>query len=123
MARMMPRSDVIHLGLLLAALALSYVLPFELLLLSYAILGPVHYLTQISWLHERRYFLPWRWVVLPLIALSVVAINVGTLKLSGLMIWSTFLIGLVAVAQVSLPQRIALAAVAAGLTAALFTQD
>jgi len=53
----MPRADAIHLGLMLLALAVAYVLPFELLLLSYAILGPVHYLTEISWLHDRKYFL------------------------------------------------------------------
>ena len=54
----MPRADAVHLGLMLLALAIAYALPFELLLLSYAILGPVHYLTEISWLHDRRYFLP-----------------------------------------------------------------
>ena len=54
----MRRADTIHAGLLLASLALAYVLPFELLLLSYAILGPAHYFTEISWLHDRRYFLP-----------------------------------------------------------------
>ena len=36
------RADILHLGLLLGAVALSYLLPFELLLLSYAILGPAH---------------------------------------------------------------------------------
>src|SRR5208337_4813876 len=30
--------------------------PFELLLLAYGILGPLHYLTEISWLHDRHYF-------------------------------------------------------------------
>ena len=29
---------------------------FELFLGAYAVLGPLHYLTQISWLHTRRYF-------------------------------------------------------------------
>lgn len=54
------RSHAVHFGLLLAALALAYALPFELLVLSYAILGPAHYLTEISWLHDRKYFLPHR---------------------------------------------------------------
>lgn len=30
--------------------------PFETLLLAYAVLGPLHYLTEISWLHDRNYF-------------------------------------------------------------------
>lgn len=47
----MRRADTVHLGLMLGALALAYVLPFELLLLSYAVLGPAHYFTEISWLH------------------------------------------------------------------------
>jgi hypothetical protein len=58
------RIDLAHLGLLLAALALAYLLPFELLILSYAVLGPAHYLTEISWLHDRRYFLPHRGIAL-----------------------------------------------------------
>jgi hypothetical protein len=35
---------------------LAIVIPFELVLLSYAILGPAHYLTEISWLRERHFF-------------------------------------------------------------------
>src|ERR1043165_8502495 len=34
----------------------AFVLPFELFLFSYAVLGPLHYLTEISWLHDRKYF-------------------------------------------------------------------
>ncbi|TAL28732.1 MAG: hypothetical protein EPN97_14130 [Alphaproteobacteria bacterium] len=44
--------------LMLASLLLAYILPFEGLFLSYAILGPLHYLTQISWLYDRRCFMP-----------------------------------------------------------------
>jgi hypothetical protein len=45
-------------------------------LFAYAVLGPLHYLTEISWLHERKYFLPSRsWgariFILACIALSV----------------------------------------------------
>jgi hypothetical protein len=58
------RAEILHLCLLLAALALSYLLPFELLVLSYAVLGPAHYLTEISWLHDRHYFLPHRGIAI-----------------------------------------------------------
>ena len=34
----------------------AFAFPFELFLFSYAVLGPLHYLTEISWLHDRRYF-------------------------------------------------------------------
>jgi len=63
------RADMLHLALLLGALALSYLLPFELLVLSYTVLGPAHYLTEISWLHDRKYFLPHRGIAL-LLALA-----------------------------------------------------
>ena len=44
--------------LLLVALLFALVWPFETFLLAYAVLGPLHYLTEISWLHDRKYFLP-----------------------------------------------------------------
>jgi hypothetical protein len=43
------------LAMLLSA-GLALVIPFELVLLSYAILGPAHYLTEISWLNGRQFF-------------------------------------------------------------------
>jgi hypothetical protein len=49
--------NYINIGLMLISLCLSIVLPFEILLLSYAILGPLHYLTEISWLKDRNFFL------------------------------------------------------------------
>lgn len=48
--------DWINIVLMLIAAAAAYVLPFEVFLFSYAVLGPLHYLTEISWLHERKYF-------------------------------------------------------------------
>ena len=47
---------------MLARSPLTFVVPFELLLLSYVVLGPAHYVTEISWLHDRKYFLPHRGV-------------------------------------------------------------
>ena len=68
----MRRGDIAHLGLMLAALALAYLLPFELVVLSYAVLGPAHYLTEISWLHDRSYYLPGK---KPAIALAFIALG------------------------------------------------
>lgn len=48
--------DKANLLLLIFAFGIAYLIPFELLLLSYAFLGPLHYLTEISWLHDRKYF-------------------------------------------------------------------
>jgi len=48
--------DWINIGLMLVSACAAFVLPFEVFLFSYAVLGPLHYLTEISWLHERKYF-------------------------------------------------------------------
>ena len=54
------RLDAINIGLMLLSCAVAVIIPLELFLFSYAILGPLHYLTEISWLHDRKYFLPRR---------------------------------------------------------------
>ena len=63
-------ANIVHFGLMLATLALSYLVPFELLLLAYVVLGPAHYATEISWLHDRNYFLPQRNVAIALAAIA-----------------------------------------------------
>lgn len=35
---------------------LAFFSPFETFLFAYAFLGPLHYLTEMSWLHDRQYF-------------------------------------------------------------------
>lgn len=50
--------DGINIGLMFISLVLAYLLPFELFLFSYAVLGPLHYLTEISWLHQKKYYIP-----------------------------------------------------------------
>lgn len=46
----------LNIGLMLLSAAAAFVVPFELFLVSYAVLGPLHYLTELSWLHDRKYF-------------------------------------------------------------------
>jgi hypothetical protein len=53
---MSSKEDYINIGLMVISCGLAFVLPFELFLFSYAVLGPLHYLTEISWLHQRNYF-------------------------------------------------------------------
>jgi hypothetical protein len=48
--------DALNIGLMLFSCCVAIVLPFELFLIVYAILGPLHYLTEISWLHDKKYF-------------------------------------------------------------------
>ena len=57
--------------MLLSCIA-AYLLPFELFLFSYAVLGPLHYLTEISWLHRRDYFTSSKYDYLVFVPLGVI---------------------------------------------------
>jgi hypothetical protein len=48
--------DLLNIGLMGLSLALACARPFETFLLAYAVLGPLHYLTEMSWLHDRKSF-------------------------------------------------------------------
>ena len=61
------RVNYVNIGLMLLSGGLALVVPFYLFLFSYAVLGPLHYLTEISWLHDRNYFLQRKRHVVPLI--------------------------------------------------------
>ena len=42
--------DGLQLFLMLASLLVAFIVPFRLFFLVYAVLGPIHYLTEINWL-------------------------------------------------------------------------
>ena len=66
----------INIFLMLISLIAAYVLPFEVFLFSYAVLGPLHYLTEISWLEKKNYFIKSKsdiWIFV----LMVVVITIG----------------------------------------------
>ncbi len=68
------RVDLLNIGLIIISLALAYLLPFQLFLVSYAVLGPLHYLTEINWLREKKFFTNeprWAWIA-ALFALLIV---------------------------------------------------
>lgn len=117
----MPRTDALHLGLMLSALGLAYILPFELLLIAYAVLGPAHYLTEISWLHDRRYFLSAKSIAMLLTAVAVAAVSVSDAPDSGLLIWIAFVGAALSIGGISWAQRAVLAAILVAVTAALVT--
>ena len=48
--------NFLNIGLMLLSMIAAFVMPFEVFLFAYAFLGPLHYLTEISWLHDRKYF-------------------------------------------------------------------
>jgi hypothetical protein len=60
--------EILNTVLILVSLLLAYCIPFELFVFAYAILGPLHYLTELNWIRDRQYFLDtkhrwWVWVV------------------------------------------------------------
>jgi hypothetical protein len=54
----MKSSSIHHIntGLIVLSCIVAFFIPFELFLFSYAVLGPLHYLTEIGWLHKKNYF-------------------------------------------------------------------
>jgi hypothetical protein len=48
----------LNVVLMIVSCVAAFAAPFHLFLFAYAILGPLHYLTEISWLHDRDYFAP-----------------------------------------------------------------
>jgi hypothetical protein len=116
----MRRADAVHLGLMLLALGLAYTVPFELLLLSYVILGPAHYTTEISWLHERKYFLPHRGVALILAMVAIVAALIDSGSWFGLLMWGAFVACALIAATTTAAQGAILVIGALGLTAIMY---
>lgn len=59
--------DKINLGLIMVSFVLACVLPFELFLFGYAVLGPLHYLTETNWIIDKNYFVSnklWKYIVI-----------------------------------------------------------
>src|SRR5262245_34984255 len=69
-----PAIDLLNIGLMLASAAAALSWPFPTFLFAYAVLGPAHYLTEISWLHDRGYFTKRRTDVLVLVAAGAATI-------------------------------------------------
>lgn len=61
---------------MLGCLALAFIAPFEAFVFSFALLSPLHYFTEISWLHQKQYFAPKKWDFLPLLLLVVALVAV-----------------------------------------------
>ena len=63
--------NFLNIGLMLITSVFAFFLPFETFLLAYAFLGPLHYLTEISWLHDRQYFTKGKYDFVPLLLIGV----------------------------------------------------
>jgi hypothetical protein len=79
--------NLVNIGLMLFSTVVAFLLPFELFLFSYAVLGPLHYLTEISWLHKRNYFIEGKYDFLWLILLGLFG-TFGYFQVEGFDKWS-----------------------------------
>ncbi|MFN3693192.1 MAG: hypothetical protein ACK4SL_03815 [Candidatus Paceibacteria bacterium] len=86
--------DSINSVLLVIAAIPAWLFSFELLILAYAFLGPLHYLTEISWLHDRRYFTLRRYDphILTLVSLVVLFLGVAIVPGSAELVWILLLL-------------------------------
>jgi len=79
--------NLLNIGLMIISCIVAFIIPFELFLFSYAILGPLHYLTEISWLHKRNYFVEGKYDYLWLILLCVFG-TFGYFGMKGFNAWN-----------------------------------
>lgn len=109
--------DRLNIGLIIAAFLAAFFWPYETFVLAYAYLGPLHYLTQISWLHDRKYFLESRKLAIFLIVPAVLWV-VAFLELypftypeRALFVWVSIVAALAFTLTKSLTQRMWLVAI------------
>lgn len=99
--------DLLNIVLIFLSLFISLIVPFELFLFSYAVLGPLHYITEINWLHQKDYFVKdkrYIWILLVLtVSITLVSIfkylNFETLFSGYLLSYSKWLINLLIVSS------------------------
>jgi hypothetical protein len=87
--------------------------------LAYAILGPAHYLTEISWLHDRRYFLPHRGFAALLGIVALAAMFQADLARLGVIVSFCFVACAILAAHRTRARTLAFLAIAAASFAAL----
>lgn len=75
--------EILNIFLIIVSGVFSIIAPFQLFLFVYAFLGPLHYLTEINWLHDRNYYLQSKkeilWLLFPIICIGLL-IYTHTLK-------------------------------------------
>lgn len=64
----------LNTGLIILSCVAAFFIPFELFLFSYGILGPLHYLTEIGWLHKKNYFTKGKYDFLFLVMACVILV-------------------------------------------------
>ncbi len=86
--------DTVNILLMLGALLVSIKMPFNSFLISYAVLGPLHYLTEIFWLDKQSFYLhqkrDYKWLVFFGIITTLLALYAYTLPFKSPIIIQNF---------------------------------
>jgi hypothetical protein len=94
--------NVTNIGLMFFSTVIAFIIPFKLFLFVYAVLGPLHYLTEISWLDKRNYFIAKKTYAWPYILISLL-LTVGLFNDKSIIrYYSTSLIAVVVVYTLSI---------------------
>jgi hypothetical protein len=104
--------NYLNIGLMIVSTIVAFIIPFELFLFAYAVLGPLHYLTEISWLHDRGYFTKSRYDYLFLGVLCLLLLIVSYIIkqqpfVGNAIIYIAFLSALVMLLMKSAPMKLA----------------
>jgi len=63
--------NLTNMALMLISTVIAFILPFKLFLFVYAVLGPLHYLTEISWLDKKNFFIKQKLQIWPYILIAI----------------------------------------------------
>src|SRR6201998_4736132 len=63
--------NLTNIALMLISTGIAFIIPFKLFLFVYAVLGPLHYLTEISWLDKRNFFIKQKTQIWPYIVIAL----------------------------------------------------
>lgn len=74
------RINYINTGLIILSCIVAFFIPFELFLFSYGVLGPLHYLTEIGWLHKKNYYTKGKYDFLFLVVLCAILFYISFIK-------------------------------------------
>ncbi len=85
----MKSATIHHMNSIIIVLSclVAFYIPFELFLIAYGVLGPLHYLTEIGWLHKKNYYTKGKYdyLYLTIVCAILVYLNFKPLKNYGIM--------------------------------------
>ncbi len=73
---MSSRLEQVNIALMVFSALLAYFFPFETFVWSFALLSPLHYFSEISWLHGKNFYLSHRLEIALLIVLALVVLGI-----------------------------------------------